>query len=215
MALRKSKKSEVPAWRPDFRDADNLPDIKVIRTDFLLNLISISLAVVLLGVLVYREYRATNLLSSIATLEGGIEGRKDTDAANVLLSKEFTSIEQRIREVVNFHNVPIDADHLLIRLAETLPKTVVLSSINLSVTVEGEGRKRSAQYILTVAGTVDDLPEAPASAVTTEYQSTLRELDVLKPYFIDSNLYFNRLEGLRAYEFNVRIILGAEPVKKT
>ena len=47
--MKRTKKDAVtaqPNWHPNFRIADSLPDLKVVRTDFFINAISLSLAAV-------------------------------------------------------------------------------------------------------------------------------------------------------------------------
>jgi len=48
MSARGKKKKDFPAWHPDFRVTDDLPDIKAVRTDFLINIGSVGLALALL-----------------------------------------------------------------------------------------------------------------------------------------------------------------------
>lgn len=58
--MTKKKQKSHPNWHPDFRLQEELPDIKPIRTDFLVNGIAWALAVFLIFGVVQREIGAAS-----------------------------------------------------------------------------------------------------------------------------------------------------------
>lgn len=214
MALRKSKKAEHPAWRPDFRNPDELPDIKVIRTDFLLNLVAVSIAIGLLGLVVFREYRAAGLRETLEDLSTNIQNNREADRENVRMSRDFAEIERSMKELVRFHNVPVRPAPLLAELAEMQPDEIILETVNFSGGFEGTGKNRPVRYTLVLSGTVEHSDENPASQVITDYRTALAELPSLKPYFIESEQPgFNRNASLGIFNFTLRVTLSDTPKK--
>jgi len=214
MALRRNKTTEHPSWRPDFRDAENLPDIKAIRTDFLLNLVAVSIAIGLFGLFAYREYRSIGLRDGIEGLKENIETNRALDRENVRMSNEFKTLQESMDEVIRFHNVPVLPHTLLVDLAAIQPDAVILRSVNCNGTVERQGKKAIVRYQLILTGTVEDRENLPASQVITDYRAALAQLPALAPYFLESEQPgFDRDPSLGLFNFTIRVTLSDELVK--
>lgn len=215
MRFRRSKKAEHPLWRPDFRDSDGLPDIKVIRTDFLLNVISVSLALGLLGVLAYRELRSLSVNESIENLSADIRINEAANNEKIRLSGEFRRLQNGMKEFVRFQNIPLLPDHLLVALAEMQPEPIILDSVSFNgAIVSAKGKKPETVYTLTLSGTVDDTKPGMGSQVITEYRSALRSIPAIQDCFKNSELTgFSRNEALALFNFTIRIDLTAETSK--
>ena len=215
MALRRNKKTEHALWRPDFRDAETLPDIKVIRTDFLLNLVAISIAFAMLSFFAYREYRAFGLAKQVDGLTQNIAENQKQDELNVARSKEFAALQRSMVEVIRFDNVPVAPAPLLADLAEIQPESIILERVNFSGAIEKQGKKKSVQYTMVLGGTVEHTEARPASVVITEYLEALEELPSIAPYFIESaQPGFDRNESLGLFLFTIRVTLSDVPTKK-
>lgn len=214
MVFRKNKKSEHPLWRPDFRDMESLPDIKVIRTDFLLNVVSVSLATALLGLLLYREYRSIQLGGEIGDVVVNIESNRAANQENLRMSREFAAIQKSMDEVVRFHNVPVTPDRLLTEVAAMQPDSVILESTNFSGGNEGKGDNMKVLYTLVLSGTVKHTLDHPAPQAISLYRSSLEELPSLKAYFLESELTgFTRNDALGVFNFTIRLKLNEAPAK--
>lgn len=215
MALRRNKKTEHALWRPDFRNAEALPDIKVIRTDFLLNLVAISLAIALLAFFAFREYRAYGLSNLVDDLTTNIATNEAQDRANVERSKEFANLQKSMEEVIRFDNVPVDPSALLAELAAIQPDSIILERVNFSGAIEKDGKKKKVLYTLVLGGTVEHSEAHPASAVITDYLSALEEMPALQSYFLESaQPGFDRNESLGLFLFTIRVTLSDVPVKQ-
>lgn len=211
MLLRRSKKTEHPLWRPDFRDGNALPDIKAIRTDFLLNVVSITLCLALLGYLAFREYRSMELADSIEDVSANVASNAALDRESVRLSREFQKHEASMAEFLRFHNLPLTPDRLLTELVASQPEAIVLESLNFSGGTVTKGRNRSAVYTLILSGTVVNAPENPAPQVITDYRTELAKLPVLEAYVANSELSgFTRNEVLNVFNFTIRLSLRDE-----
>jgi hypothetical protein len=213
MALRRNKKLVHPVWRPDFRDGEALPDIKVIRTDFLFNVVAVSLAIALLGFFLFREYRSFELAGTIRDLEVNIENNRVVDRENVRMSREFAEHERSIKEVIQFFNVPVHPETLFLELASMQPDAIILETVNVTSSREGAGNNARVLYTLLLSGTVEDSTAQPASQVITEYLGALEGLPSIKPHFVVSALpTFNRNPALGLFNFTVRVTLSETPV---
>ncbi|MFP4281300.1 MAG: hypothetical protein ACLFR7_01700 [Opitutales bacterium] len=214
MQLRKSKKASHPLWRPDFRDVESLPDIKVIRTDFLLNLVCVSLALILLGYFFVQEYRAMSLQASIESLSGDIRDNAAINQENLRMSAAFRRLEGRMEEFVRFHNVPVSPDELLTDLARMQPDPVTLASTNFTGGTTGRGNNAKTSYTLILSGSVAHTLERAAPQVITSYRASLEEVPSIAPYFESSELSgFTRNDELGIFNFTIRITLRDTPRK--
>lgn len=99
-----AKSAVFKAWHPDFRHAASLPDTKVIRTSFYINAIAGALALLLVGLTVQQEIAISEKNTELTTTKAEIAKYTVTNAASVVLYKEFQEIEQRVLEVDRFFN---------------------------------------------------------------------------------------------------------------
>ena len=104
MLSRLKKKSEVtapvvPAWHPDLRNFERLPDIKVVRTAFFTNGISVVIALVAVFIFGYREYQLYDLERQIADWQRQIDRDRSVSTAAVGQFKRFQAEAARIAEV--------------------------------------------------------------------------------------------------------------------
>lgn len=220
MALRKSKATRQPAWRPNFRNAETLPDIKIVRTDFIINLTAISVAVALLVMVIYREYHIAKVEEAVAITQQNIDLNIAADRRNVRLSNEFQKVERTISELPQFLNVPLSPDTLVRALASMQPPEMILVSLSFSPTVTRQGRKETVRYQIVLNGRVTDgTVDGQARAATdiiTDYRNAFGNLDLLAPYFLSSELSgFSRNEAQGSFNFTIRVTLSMEANAKS
>ena len=121
----------VPAWHPNFRNYEKLPDIKVVRTAFFVNVATAFVALVALTLFGIQEYKLHNLSAQIADWQRQIDRDKKGSDQAVALFKKFQAEEAKIQEVETFiKSKPIVSD-LLLRLGQTLPKNIALDSVDI------------------------------------------------------------------------------------
>ncbi|HEX2852086.1 MAG TPA: hypothetical protein VHO24_02525 [Opitutaceae bacterium] len=171
------KKSEanvplVPAWHPNFRNFERLPDTKVVRTAFFINVFAITVTLVLLLYVVRKEWDLHTVRVQIADKEQQINRDKPGSDQAVALFKQFQGEEAKVAEVDAFVKSKTAVSTLLIHLGETLPKNIAIDRFDLGK----DGLALSA----TVRGAPDQ-----ASGQATAYIEQLRADKELAPLFDD------------------------------
>jgi hypothetical protein len=162
------KKSEVaaaaplvPAWHPNFRAFEKLPDIKVVRTAFFVNSAAVTVTLALAIYFGVQWQQIGSLHAQIAEREAQIRKDKPGSDQAVALFKKFQAEEARIVEVETFtKSKPIISD-LLIHVGQTLPTNMALDSLDF--------RDTGLVMRITVRGTSD-----AALGYTTNYIEQLR-----------------------------------------
>jgi hypothetical protein len=179
------KKSEanapqVPAWHPNFRNFERLPDTKVVRTAFFINVFAITLTLVLLFYVGRREWELRVLRMQVADKQQQIDRDKPGSDQAVELFKKFQAEEAKLLEVESFVKSKLIVSELLIHLGQTLPKNIALDRFDLR------------ENGLTIGATVRGAPDQ-ASGQATAYIEQLRadkelaRFDTITPTSSDRN----------------------------
>lgn len=161
------KKSEVgtapliPAWHPNFRNFERLPDIKVVRTAFFVNGAAVSVALALLIYFGMQEWQIRGLHTQIAEWQRQIDRDKSGSDKAVGLYKKFQAEEAKITEVDNFVKSKPSVSNLVLHLSQTLPANIAYDGLDL--------RDNGMILRLTVRGTSD-----AALGYATNYLEQLR-----------------------------------------
>lgn len=171
------KKSEanvplVPAWHPNFRNFERLPDTKVVRTAFFINVFAITVTVVLLLYVARKEWELYALRLQKAEKEQQIARDKPASDQAVALFKKFQAEEAKVNEVDAFLKSKPLISELLLHLGQTLPKNIAIDRFDLRDTG------------LALAATVRGAPDQ-ASGQASAYIEQLRADKVLAPLFDD------------------------------
>ncbi len=117
MASTGKKKISVRPWRQDFRDVATLPDIKVVRTHFILNLSAALFFVILLGLVLYQEYAISARGAELALVRDSIATASSADRRNQEASALFKREAAAVAEAAKFANDAIRPEVLLAELA--------------------------------------------------------------------------------------------------
>lgn len=185
----------LPAWHPNFRNYEKLPDVKVVRTAFFINGASIFLAVALLVYSGFREWQIRMIGSQIVDIQAQIDRDKGASDQAIALYKKFQAAEAKVIEVDTFVQSKPAVSALLIRLAQTLPKDVAFDAIDL--------RENGLTLRLSVRGDA-----AAASGHATAYLEQLRgdkELSQFDQFTFTSTPTRNPATGRMAVEFLLRL----------
>lgn len=151
----------VPAWHPNFRNFEKLPDIKVVRTAFFVNGAAVSVALALLIYFGMQEWQLHGLSTQIADWDRQIAQNKPGSDKAVALYKKFQAEQAKIAEVEAFvKSKPIVSD-LVLHLGQTLPANIAFDGLDL--------RDTGLVLRLTVRGTSD-----AALGYATNYLEQLR-----------------------------------------
>ena len=161
------KKSEAaaaalaPAWHPNFRNYERLPDIKVVRTAFFINGAAVSIALALGIYLSFQEWSLHVLKGQVAEQTRLVKRDKLGSDQAIALFKKFQAEEARLKEVDVFVKSKLVVSDLFIRLAQTLPNNLAIDSLDL--------RENGLAMRLTVRGAPD-----AATSYATAYLEQLR-----------------------------------------
>ena len=153
----KKKSVSQPNWRPDFRDPELLPDIKVIRTDFIVNFIAVTAMLLLAFFIGQREYRSFALGKSIAKLEAQIEEATAKNQSHLRLNKRFRESANRLVELEQFYTAPIVAYDYLVELGTLRPDDLAFESLAYRETAGSAKGKTPPSYTFQIKGKVRSL----------------------------------------------------------
>src|SRR5256885_4033858 len=84
-----------PLWHPNFRNFERLPDTKVVRTTFFINIASIAITLALILWLGFREYHVRTLQQQIAATEQEISSNSKQNAEALRLNKLFVAEDKK------------------------------------------------------------------------------------------------------------------------
>ena len=180
MAPPPTKKSDasvivVPAWHPNLRIAENLPDTKVVRTAFFVNGAAMLVAIALLLYLGHQEWSLHEVHKQIADLQRDIDRDKKESGAAVKLYGDFKIEEAKVLEVSDFVSSGPIFSQIILRLGEITPKKIAFNALDFRDTG------------FTIKAVVKGAPDR-ASLDASAYEKQLRADKVLGPMFEDVNL---------------------------
>lgn len=162
----------MPAWHPNFRNFERLPDTKVVRTAFFVNGLAITVAAVLLGWFAYQEYELLELRGQITEWQEQIDRDRRTSDQAIVEFKKFQAEAAKVAELETFLAArPLISD-LLVQLGQTLPNNIAIDSFDL--------RGTGLRLIASVRGA----PEM-ASGHASTYLAQLRANAELGRWFDD------------------------------
>lgn len=167
--------AQTPAWHPNFRNFEALPDTKVVRTAFFTNGGAIALALILVTYLGVGELDLRSLHNQTDEVQAQIERDKAASDAAVAKFKTFQEQETRFKEVEDFLKARPSISELMANLSRTMPVNVALDRFELT-----ENR-------LTLRGTVRGSPDK-ASGYASNYVEVLRNAPEFKPLFSEVSL---------------------------
>jgi hypothetical protein len=151
----------TPAWHPNFRNFERLPDTKVVRTTFFVNGSAIAVALLLFVYTGNRELNLHGINSQIEEVEAQIVRDKPASDKAVSLFAKFQGEAAQLNEVDAFIKArPIVSD-LILRIGQTLPTNVALDYFDLR------------ENVLILRGTVRGAPDM-ASGYASAYVEQLR-----------------------------------------
>jgi len=153
----RSKKEVQPFWRPNFVNQSELPDIKVIRTDFIINFIAVTLACCAAFFFTQKEYRAYSLTKTIEDMEQQVRLADVEDAQNLKLSESFRSAAQYVVEVEKFYNAPLMAHDFLYNVSVIKPADLIFNAVSLNESFVKLAGKETVTYNINITGDAKNL----------------------------------------------------------
>ncbi len=202
--MSKSVKDMQPYWRPNFNIPASLPDIKVVRTDFIINFIAAMLALIVGFYVLQREYRAYSLGNTIEDMEQRIRISEPDDNLNLKMSQRFAEASRHIIELERFYGSPILAHEFLAGISELRPEGLIFNMITVSESLKKQGSQTELEYRINLSGEVKD-PLLLGGFKAALRESPLFEMPTLE-FTIDESLQTrNTQTGIFPYRMMVSI----------
>ena len=179
-----SRNDIEPYWRPDFKIQSTLPDIKVVRTDFIINFIAVALGLIAVFTLLQREYRAYSLRSAITGMEQRLRVSEADDNLNLKESARFRESAQSVEELQRFFRAPFVAHESFAELALLKPEGLVFSRMMFSEAVtkkKGKGKKSKSKAEPKMAYEINITGDARGLKVLTEFKRAVQASSLLNP----------------------------------
>jgi len=187
MALTRSKKVVQTNWHPDFRNIDALPDIKVVRTDFFVNILTVTIASVLIFYFGYYEYNGIALGSQISELNTKITSKNTGNNKNLSFSSKFDNLSKQIVELEEFVDSPINITEFLTFLGEALPHEMLLTSISYYDREFTEGKKTFVLFIINIRGAAHGSAKT-ATQTVYDFINKLENLEMFEDILYNTEL---------------------------
>ncbi len=134
----------TPAWHPNFRNAERLPDTKTVRTAFFINIAAVTITLTLLIITVNRELGVHELAAEVTQSEVDIQKFEKSSLKAVALFQKFQVEEKKLHELDEFLGPgKFVLSDFVLHLGEHLPRKVALTHIEYrptAVTLRGHAR---------------------------------------------------------------------------
>ncbi len=180
MAAPTTKKSDavvvVPAWHPNLRNVEQLPDTKVVRTAFFVNGAAMLVAITVALYFGYGEWKLYEVNKQIATWQRDIDRDKTESEQAVALYSKFKVEESKVQEIGDFVTSKPIISGIVMRLAQVTSKRIAFDSMDFKDTG------------ITLRATVKGAPDR-ASGDVSAYERQLRTDKVLGPMFKSVTLF--------------------------
>lgn len=184
----------APAWHPNFRNYDRLPDTKVVRTAFFINGVAALAAVAALLVFAFQEFKRYTLQQQVAGWEEQIAADRDASSEAIADFRKFQEEEKKVQEAAAFVERAVIPSEVLLRIGQTLPEEIVINYFDLRPTG------------LTLRGSVSGNP-GEASGLASAYVAQLEADEVIGPKFesvVLTRLARSSVTGQLSLEVNLK-----------
>lgn len=171
--LRK-KPQPPPPWHPDFRDSTVLPDVKLVRTSFFVNALSVIICLGVALAVVRHETNRHTLRTERQSLEAQIGENRARNDEVLKMERQFQSEERLLREVSQFVEGSLQASVFLAALGDTLPPDIAMNNLRFQDLSE---RGVVVGKSLMLNGAIHGTPDIAASAIT-DYVRVFRQHEV-------------------------------------
>lgn len=202
-----------PYWRPDFKIHSTLPDIKVVRTDFIINSIAVALVLIAVFTLLQREYRAYSLRSSIAGMEQRIRVSGADDDLNLKESERFRESAKSVEELQRFFRAPFATHEFLAELASVKPEGLIFSRVMFSESIIKKKAKGQAKAEPQMAYEINITGDARGLMVLTQFKAALQASPSLNPdgfvVVVDESMQQrNAKTGITPFQVSISLTSG-------
>jgi len=205
---RRTRKDNQALWRPDFRDVQELPDTKVIRTGFLLNFLAIMLTLSLGILYAFKEYSLQTVAASVADLEVQVAGSTAENNRILKANRRFEESRRIIAEVVGFDRQVVDFPVFLKQLSEVRPDSTILERIDIGPAESGIESEGEA-VLVELNGRLLPTPGGTASEVISRFEESVATIPATGNRTVRTDLTrFSRNNDFGHFDFTLKITLS-------
>ncbi len=211
MQLRKKKAPEIVwQWHPNFRVAEALPDIKPVRTGFLVNSVAVTLAVMALAYLLYITAQIISVNRVANKYQASIDEAQKENSKYLALSNAFFRDSKRLQEVTKFYGPNVSPVQLMNSVAAARPENIWLETVQLNpYSVEPKPGQRVPTLQLVITGTITG--EAKDLESLDSFVKKIISAPVLKDRIADPikdpKIDPPRREGPNLFKFSFTVVL--------
>lgn len=155
--MKKSKKEVQPNWHPNFRIQSELPDIKPIRTGFIINSFAVVLCLGLALMVMQQELKRMSLNRTIADLRATVSANESSNREALQQSREFVEEVRKLQELEAFYEAPVSGYRFLLFLAEIRSENLVYDSVTLQESIRMDRRNEVTTFRVQIGGKSRDL----------------------------------------------------------
>lgn len=197
----RNKKDNQRTWRPDFRVVDTLPDTKVIRTNFLFNIVAVTITLGLLVYVALQEYNLNGLRAEMETVRSQLASGSSLNQQLLVRNREWLQASSRVKEAVAFSESPVHHYDFFTQLARSRPAGIVYSSISVGYSADPAVNGKIPLQI-SLSGKIRSEEDASPAEILQHLQESLRDLPELKDRVKSINVtQFNRDSDIGVFSF--------------
>ncbi|MCH8474178.1 MAG: hypothetical protein LAT55_03010 [Opitutales bacterium] len=180
----KKKQPNFRPWHQDFRMPDELPDIKAVKTNFLVNTVAGFILAVLIIFFLIKHLEVNRLENELAYLEERIERAEPRSNNYSKLNREYQEERSRLDEVDNFLSRPFFITRLVKEFVESAPERLETRSFRYNGSnVEVLARYLPDPQILELQGQEQAFDET--LAMVREFGDSIQETVFFSDHFSD------------------------------
>ncbi len=185
--IKKSKALSQSPWHQDFRNAEALPDIKVIRTQFFVNVVAIVIPLFVAIMWIQNEVSLNSLKGSIADLQEEKTSMQSSNAELVELSREFMKEPAKIESLDGYYYNLFPVSDYLVTLSDQVGEDMVVSSLELKKSNRVAGNDVIDVWESRIAGYVAQGDQGAITRVNSFVEDIGKE-ELLEPHIDEAFL---------------------------
>ncbi len=177
MFARKKKPEVVLHWHPNFRVVAALPDIKQVRTGFIVNFIAIFLAVLGLGWTLYVEVLIHKTNTELDHYNTQITALKPTNDKDLGKSAKFVKDSKPLQFTAKFFSEKLPPLDVMSSLLDARTSDIYFDSVEIeSIVLDLPGNKKVNTQRITILGTLN----SPRESDLDPFMKSLQNSPLLK-----------------------------------
>lgn len=197
-----NKRKNTISWHVDFRLQDRLPDTKVIRTSFLVNLVTCGICGLMIAIVGYREIAVMSLNAEIRSAKADLDARTKTNNALLKSIAKFREYADSVDDLNRFYEAPFDIIDMIVVLSGLRSSQVAFDVVNYSN--EWNIPAKREEFVISLNG------KGKSTEDIILLKANLRKLPVSDGYQLDVIEEGNPVKEARSgyFSFKIRIVVS-------